>query len=78
MRRDIEKQNANYRLRSFVTSFGMLQYPVLVFTGVIGIKLALSERRRKSAMVAYWLPVSVAVLAGGLAFYRGYSTSGID
>ncbi|HEV2295722.1 MAG TPA: hypothetical protein VGR35_17880 [Tepidisphaeraceae bacterium] len=78
MRRDIEKQNANYRLRSFVTVFGTLQYPILFVTAAIGTKLALSERRRKLAMVAYWLPVAVAVLAGGLAFYRGYFTSGID
>lgn len=78
MRRDIQRANANYRLRDFVGGFGCLQYLVILVVVMSGIQLARRERQGMATAVLCWLAVGIATAAGGLAIYRGYVRSLID
>jgi hypothetical protein len=77
MTAEIHHANASLRLRDFVHTLGILQYPAVFIACLTGGAWTLEQlrRRRPALATAYALPTLHALLAGALAVYRGYFSS---
>ena len=70
----LAREEANDKLRTFVGTFGLLQYP-LVICLFIGALVAAAIAKRANLRLLYLPPLLVAVVCGAFMFYREYFTS---
>ena len=75
MDRDITHALAHNRLRSFVSSAGLLQYVLVPLLAVLSITMMLRKPRSVGQVVTGAVPLFVAIGAGILMFSRAYFTS---
>lgn len=74
MQANIARMDANARLRDWVSSAGLLQYPLLAVLGIASLRAFCAGPTRRQLLAL--LPVAILfILAAASLWYRGYFSS---
>lgn len=74
MAADLRRERARNELRDVIETWGLLQYGMVPAAALVAVWLIRPSRRGRHRVLG-WGCLSLAVVCGGLMFYRSYFTS---